>query len=364
MSMSGKKHFIINIIYWALILALVYVAFKYVIRLAMPFVLAVIISAALRPAAVFIARRTGMSVKVSAVLSAMVFFAALGTLIVLLSAKAVTQVASVMSELPRIYTESIEPGLTALALNLQSFAARFDGAVVSLLESVVPQMLSTLGGAVTNFSVSVVTAVSGFAAKLPSKLLSAVICVIATIFILVDYKRISDFALLQLPERPKRLAVAIKRNFFDVVKRYGKSYALILLITFAEIAVGLLLMGQKNAMLIAAVIAVFDIFPIVGAGLILLPWAVIRVIQGNVAGGACLGLLYLVVTIIRQIIEPKIVGRHVGLHPLVTLMSMFIGVSLFGGIGLLGLPLTIAVIKNLDDSGTINIFKKASNQNQ
>ena len=76
-----------------------------------------------------------------------------------------------------------------------------------------------------------------------------------------------------------------------------------------------------------------------------------------IAGGVCLLLLYAVVTVIRNIIEPKIVGQQVGLHPLVTLLAMVVGVSVFGGVGMLGLPVAVAVVKQLNDDGAIHLFK-------
>ena len=109
------------------------------------------------------------------------------------------------------------------------------------------------------------------------------------------------------------------------------------------------------ALLIAALIAVFDIFPIVGAGLILLPWTVITFIQGNVLQGIGMAVLYVVVIIVRQIMEPRIVGRQVGLPPLVTLACMFVGTSLFGGVGLFGLPILAAILTNLNDDPDVPI---------
>ena len=81
-----------------------------------------------------------------------------------------------------------------------------------------------------------------------------------------------------------------------------------------EIAIGLLIIGVKKAVLAAFLIAVFDIFPL-GAGLVLVSWAVICFIQGNVTRGVGLVLLYIIVVVVRQIIEPRIIGKHVGLHP-------------------------------------------------
>ena len=359
MDLKKRKNFIINIGYWAIILAIVFLVFRYLLSLIMPFLLAFIFSLILRPVVRFLTEKWKFRQNLAAILCVVLFYAILGTIIVVISARLVGSIGDLISTIPDIYTESIEPALTNAMENIGSLANRFDPTVVDLVQSVFPQIISALGNAVSSFSVGAVSFVSGIATKLPSFLIGAVICIIATVFMSIDYGRIAVFLLRQMPSKATALALDIKKSLSWILFRYGKSYLLIMLITFGEICVGLLIIGVKNAPLIAVVIAVFDIFPVIGSGLFLVPWTVVVLIQGNIVRGISLALLYAVVTIVRQIIEPKIVGKHVGLHPLLTLMSMFIGASLFGGIGLLGFPITIAIIKHLDDSGAINIFKKS-----
>ena len=89
-------------------------------------------------------------------------------------------------------------------------------------------------------------------------------------------------------------------------------------ITFVELVIGLTLIGVDNALIIAFVIAVFDILPVLGTGGIMIPWTVITALQGNYPLALGLLLVYLVVTGVRNIIEPKIVGSQIGLHPVIT----------------------------------------------
>ena len=92
----------------------------------------------------------------------------------------------------------------------------------------------------------------------------------------------------------------------------------------------------------ASCIAVLDILPILGTGGIMIPWAVISLVVGNVGLGLKLLLIYGIVTVVRNYVEPKIVGTQLGLHPIITLVSMFIGLRLFGFWGLFGLPVGIS----------------------
>ena len=100
-----------------------------------------------------------------------------------------------------------------------------------------------------------------------------------------------------------------------------------------------------------------DILPVLGTGGIMIPWGIISLIMGKWVLGLGLLALYLIITVIRNIIEPKIVGHQVGLHPVVTLLSMLAGLQLFGIIGLFGFPITLSLLKNLNDRGVIHILK-------
>ena len=136
-----------------------------------------------------------------------------------------------------------------------------------------------------------------------------------------------------------------------------RSYALIMSITFVELSLGLTVIGVKNSILIAFLISVFDVLPVLGTGGIMIPWTVISALTGNYSLSLGLLIVYLFITVIRNIIEPKIVGSQIGLHPVVTLASMFAGVQLLGVVGLFGFPISLSLLRHLNDNGTIHIFK-------
>jgi predicted PurR-regulated permease PerM len=123
-----------------------------------------------------------------------------------------------------------------------------------------------------------------------------------------------------------------------------RSYILIMVITFTELSILFRIFGIENAMLKAAAIAVFDLLPILGTGGIMIPWAVISLAVGYTKLGIELFAIYGIVTVIRNYVEPKIVGTQLGLHPIITLVAMFIGLRLFGFWGLFGLPVGISYL--------------------
>ena len=182
--------------------------------------------------------------------------------------------------------------------------------------------------------------------------------IIATVFITADYPLLKGFVLGQLSAPQRQRAHEIRVHLGKTLGRYVRSYALILLITFCELSAGLLLLGVDAAVLIALLIALFDILPVVGSGTVLIPWAIITAILGNYRLAAGLLLLYVVIVIVRNVIEPKIVGQQVGLHHIVTLLSMVVGTYVFGPIGLLGLPVALAIAVSMNDAGVIRLFRR------
>jgi sporulation integral membrane protein YtvI len=364
-----RKHFIINTIYWAIILVIIYLIFKYLVNLVMPFVIALIVAWALRPLSKFFKRKLKKRQRLSLLLSiatVILFYLVIGSLALIVLAKIIGSIADYVATLPALYTQTIEPGLKEFSLNAEEFASRFDPSVVELVEKLLPEIISSVGKGVTNFSMAVVTSVSGYVTKLPSFLLSAVICIIATVFMEISFDAIKCFLKANVPKKVTEIAGYVKKSFVNVILNYGKSYLLIMLFTFVEISIGLLIIGVGKPLLVALLIAVFDLFPIVGAGLVLLPWSIISFIQGRILTGLGLAILYLVVIIMRQIIEPKIIGRQVGLPPLVTIICMFVGTSLFGALGLFGLPITAAIITNMnnDPEVPISFFRKAPKETE
>ena len=123
-----------------------------------------------------------------------------------------------------------------------------------------------------------------------------------------------------------------------------RSYTLIMLLTFVELSILFTVFGIQKAFLKAVIIAIFDIMPILGTGGILIPWFVISFALGHTAQGLKLLVIYAIVTVVRNYVEPRIVGVQLGLHPIITLVSMFIGLRLFGFWGLFGLPVGISFL--------------------
>lgn len=355
--MNRRRQFIINAAYYAIIVGIVFLVFRYLLKLIWPFFVAFLFSWLLVPVIRWLTVRCRMKYSLAAALSLLVFFAILGGIAVLITSRIVTLIADAVTWLPTLYSDTVAPGLENLSASLEELAQRVSPEVAQTVDSALPTIISSIGSTVTSASMRLVSALSGWATKVPSRLISTLICVIATIFMTLDFHRMTAFLLRQIPERPRHVISEAKATLGQVIRKYGRSYAIIMGITFLEMLAGLLILRQKNAFLIAVAIAVFDIFPIVGAGTILAPWGIISLLGGAVGKGAGLLTLWVIEIIVRQVMEPRIIGRQVGLHPLVTLIAMFVGSKLFGAVGLLGLPITCAIVSSMDQAGVIHIIK-------
>ena len=126
----------------------------------------------------------------------------------------------------------------------------------------------------------------------------------------------------------------VKEYLVGAFARMVRAYLILLGITFGELAAGAFLFGVPHPATAAAVVALVDLLPVLGTGIVLIPWAAVALLQGEVFLGAGLAVLYGVIALVRNLLEPKILGRQMGLHPLAALVSIYVGGRLFGLLGL------------------------------
>ena len=356
-NVERRKRFIINFMYWLIIGGIVFLLLKYGLTYIMPFLIGFGIAWILRKPIRFLADKCRIKQSIAAVLLVIVFYGAAGTLLSLLGIRIVTACMDLFAAIPGWYTKDIQPALMDLIASLEVTMSRLDASVVETLNEVALNLVKSLGEMLSGFSVKAIGAVSNYASALPGFLIRVLFAVISSFFFALDYEKVTGFAMRQMKEKHQKMVIVVKDYVVNTLFKCVRSYALIMFITFVELSIGLTVLGIENSVFIALCIAVFDILPVLGTGGIMIPWVVLEAIQGNYPLALGLLAVYLVVTVIRNIIEPKIVGSQVGLHPLVTLMSMFIGAQLFGVLGLFGLPITLSLLKNLNDQGVIHIFK-------
>lgn len=352
-----RKKFLINFAFFALLFAISIVVIRYALPALFPFFIAFIVTVILRPVVRFLHDKLKLNTRIVSVLLVILFYGTIGVLAIWMIIEIVSMLADKFKDLPSFYQNQIRPFLVTLIASIQEMLYNFDPEMAIDFDATANSLLSSLGSAVMSISGQFVGKLTDIAVSVPNFLLNIVIMIVATIFLIVDYESIQKFIKRQLSDKTNELMHNIASHLGSVLKKYILSYSLIMLITFGEIFAGLSIIGVKYSALIAALIAIFDILPVVGSGLILVPWAIFSLIIGNIGLGIGLFILWAVVCIVRQIIEPKIVGSNVGMHPFLTLFAMLAGNFIYGGIGILLLPIMLALCQSLNSAGVVKIYK-------
>ncbi len=352
------RAFLIKFAYVTVWTVLIYAALKYALPFVLPFVLAFIIAFILKPIINKIAKKTNASRKLVAIIILTVMYLLLVGLLTLLGVNIIVYLGNWFSTLPRFYRSDVEPVFTDLWEKFNIYLANLDPAVVDFFSTASESISASLSKIVSTVSSGAINMASGVATQVPYFVIVLFLTIITSYFLVVDYYKVTNFIARQFSSKNRRMLFVVKDYIVNTLFSFGRAYFLIMSITFIEMSIGLLILGIPNAFIIAAVTAIVDIVPVFGTGTILIPWVLYSFATGNFIQGIGLAILYGVITVVRQIIEPKIVGKQIGLYPLLTLMCMFIGARLFGIIGLFGLPITLTVLIHLNKSGEIKLFKE------
>jgi len=180
--------------------------------------------------------------------------------------------------------------------------------------------------------------------SLPQVATIAVVVLLASFFISKDWNRYLGRMAEWFPAPLRKRAGAVSRDLRQALLGYVRAQLIMITITAVVVIAGLLVIGVKNAVSIGLLIGFVDLLPYLGVGAAMLPWIAYQFIVGDWRLGTALSILYGIVLVARQIIEPKVLATSVGLDPLPTLVAMFVGLKLFGFLGLIVGPVTIVVL--------------------
>ncbi len=348
--MEKKREFIIGLVYVAFIVGILYISLRYVLPTFMPFLLGFFAASLVNPFIRTLSKKFDMKPKPLGILMLLIFYATIGMLTTVMVVRMIFAAGEFSKELPQLYAKTIEPAVGIVFDYINRALEGIDrifgqsGSISSeKIEAFLTSIKSSIGNAVSELSVKALTKLSGFAAAIPRVAVQLIFAIISSFFFTVDYETIVTFLKNKLPEKFVKKLSNIRKSSFKTIGRYIRSYAIIMLITFSELSLGLLLLRIEHPFASAFFISLFDILPVVGTGTVIVPWALIKLLCKDIRIGFGMLALWVMISVVRNIIEPKIVGKQVGLHPLATLISMYIGTKLFGVIGLFLLPVGLSV---------------------
>lgn len=334
------------------VLALVYLL-PPLSALFMPFILALILAWFLHPPVRALQQRLGVSRKILSMIIILLVYLAAAAILYGLGYAVFSQVRSlaenwtdirnsaisVMEFLGGYLDDLVELLPNSVASNVEELSAR----AMELVQRFLPSALDfTLGGGMDLVS------------RIPAFAVAAVVFMMASYFITADYPRIRFLATDRLPPEVRQFGSSFRRIFIEAFGGYLKSQLILSLGVFLILAVGFLVTRQPYGLLLAFLFSVLDFIPIIGAGTVMVPWAVVCVCTGDYMSAIQLMVIWGVICLFRRLAEPKILGSQTGLSPILSLVGIYVGMRAGGVLGMIVGPLLLLVVINLWKLGTFD----------
>ena len=339
---KGYKRILCIIAYAVFGAAALFAVSKYVVPALLPFLIAWLVAALLQRPVVFAEKKLKIPKKIAAAVLVMAFLGAASLIIVALVSILIRQggeFADNISNNMQKITNGAGEILEKIGGFLEKIGIKTNGNIPELLNEALTSLVGALTSKLTGVAAS-------FASSLPKAFIFFFAMLISCVYFCADYRKIADFLLSSLPNRAARALSSLKKEFSSVTSKYFRSYALIFFMTFGELFLGFSLIGTGSEILLAFSISFIDVLPVLGTGIVLVPWAVVELMTGNVKTGVSVLALYGVISLVRQLVEPHIVGRGIGLDPALSVVAMYVGLKMYGIAGMIFMPLAAAVVKN------------------
>lgn len=382
MNLTEKRRgTLINIAYFSIIAFVFYMFMEYLMGLVAPFIFAFLFAVIMQKPIRFIAKKIKIKKGFIASVLVIIFLGAVISVLFFIGYKLIDELRdfskylfSKFNDIPTTLETVRAWAVGAIAFLPDKIEASAAEAINGFFDTLIPRVktegLAAIGESAglssEGFDMSMLSAPLGgiwnTIKGIPAFLTAVLIGIIACFFLTCDYDNFVDMVKRNVSEKQEEALVKTKHILGDIIGKMVKSYSTIIFITFCEVAIGLNVLAlfdiYTNGYIIAIALctAVLDILPVLGTGTVLIPWALYNLLTGNTALAIGLVVLYAIITVVRQIIEPKLVAMNVGIHPILTLFGMYVGLQLFGVIGMFVLPISFVLIKVLNQEGIIHLY--------
>lgn len=347
--LEKHKKIIILLSYLVLTLTGAYFVFVKAIPIVTPFIIALIFAFLINPIVDFFNEKLKINRKVSSLMVILLIFAILISLLAIAITEIYSLSESLIAEL--LSTASLE-GLNIISKEIN----RVFGIDIDLTNTVKNLVLPLAQG--------LLSVIKSIASNIPQAFIASVVFILSTYIIIVDKQVIISFMEKIIGKQNVNWISEIRRISKKSITQYVKAQLILMSVTFSELLVGFTIMeligifDLQYIFLIAFLVALLDALPIFGTGTVLIPWCLYNVIIARFDGAIALLIMYIICLVVRQFIEPKVVGESLGLHPLVTLLSMYIGLQLLGLGGMILLPIITLFVIQLYKAGAFDKIKK------
>ncbi len=328
----------------------VWFLFRHFLAVVLPFFIAYLAAYLVRPCGNFLSKHTKIPYKPICILLVLIFVFGLSALVGLLFRRLFIEAMRLLTylednpDLIRGLYENVRRFFSGILERILPMLSRSDAPLENSGAEAFDRMIGNMAEKLlTNITAGAATVLT----SLPGILFYFIVTIIAAIYFSMDLSEINAFIRNTVPQKFRGILAVLKSGTVRTGLRYLRSYTIIFIMNVTLLTVGLLLLQRDYAFLLALIFSVVDLLPIVGIGITLIPWALYSFITGLPGLGVGLLLLYLFITLLRQFIEPRLVGAGIGLHPLLTLFAMVTGAQLFGFFGMLMGPVAAITVKSL-----------------
>ena len=308
----------------------------------LPFILAFTLSAIIDPMIGMFKNKFRIPRKLSSALSILILLSVFSLLAVLAISRFIREMINLSLLLPNYVSEGVQQ-IDSLMKKGSEFYLSLPVDVSKSVESFFASLSANLMKFVNTFIKFILNA----AVSIPQVMIFIIVTVLSTFFLSSDKENISNYFKSKLSDKLIRKITSIKSQLFSALFGYLKAQLILMAVTFSELFTGFIIIHIGQPFILAIIISMIDALPILGTGSVLIPWLLYEFLAGNTRLGISLLILYIIVLIVRQLIEPKILSYQIGVHPLLTLIGMYIGLKLFGILGLMLGPICVLFIKNI-----------------
>ncbi|KAB2334205.1 sporulation integral membrane protein YtvI [Bacillus mesophilum] len=333
----------------------------YISKITYPFIIALAIAFFINPVVNFLESKGRMPRLLAVLVALTLIFAIFAGLITLLVAEIVSgadylsrvvpaHLDTLITHIELFFAGQIIPLYNQLTSIFNNLETGQQDTIMTNIENVGRNFGSTLGTFIQSFFEKIPNILSWF----PNAATVIIFSLLATFFISKDWYRLSGTVGKLLPSRAKSSSRTVVADLKKALFGFIKAQATLVSFTTVIILIGLLILRIDYAITIALITGIVDIIPYLGTGLIFVPWIIFEAISGDMGMAIGLGILYLIVIVQRQIMEPKVLSSSIGLDPLATLISLFVGFKLIGFLGLIAGPVTLVIISTLHRA---NVFR-------
>ncbi|WP_232058223.1 sporulation integral membrane protein YtvI [Cohnella abietis] len=311
-----------------------------------PFLLALVVAIFLEPLTVLLMNKTRINRLAASTITSSLFTIILLGMLGLIGMKLVSELGSFFEKLPDIL-KNANVYIRQLIEQAQKYSNNGDAPVPDHLE----QWLSNITAALSQLSAKISGILFGFASGIPDFFIFFIVFLVAVYLFTLSLPMMKTSFLSFFEEKSKRQVEEVLISLRNSVFGFLRAQLLLSVITYVLSFIGLLILGTAYPLAIALLIVVVDILPVLGVGSALIPWAIYQIIIGDTYTGVGLILLFLVITIIRRIVEPKILGDAVGIGALSALISLYVGYELVGLIGVFLGPIVVIMFMAMHKAG-------------